>query len=86
LLLAPSGTGGERESIALTSAGTLDAPGAATVVCRDDTASGNWVFRTMTAVKVANLTLPAALELKDTAVEESESHRTVSALGTSCRP
>lgn len=72
LELAPSGTGGERESIALTSAGTLAAPGAATVVCRAETASGNWLFRTITAVKVANLTGSgtAPLEFGDSSSEQ----------------
>lgn len=48
----------DRDVVTLTSAGTLAAPGAATVVCQTNSASGNWLARTITAVQVATLTGP----------------------------
>ena len=56
LPLSATGTGGERESIALTSAGTLASAGTANVVCAADIATGNWLSRTITAVQISTLT------------------------------
>ncbi|HEX2072010.1 MAG TPA: collagen-like protein [Thermoleophilaceae bacterium] len=50
-----SGAADDRDVVALTSGGTLAAPGNATVVCRTNSASGNWLARTITAVQVATL-------------------------------
>jgi hypothetical protein len=49
---------GSRESIALTGAGTLAAPGTAQLVCNTTTSSGNWLGQTLTAIKVNALTAP----------------------------
>jgi hypothetical protein len=61
ITLSATGTAGERESIALTGAGTLAGTADVTVVCDADTASGNWLERTVTATQVATLTESAAL-------------------------
>lgn len=57
-ILAPTGTPGERESIALTGAGTLAAAGTARIVCRTSATSGNYLAATIVATKVASLTKP----------------------------
>lgn len=54
--LAANGTAGSRESVALTGAGTLASAGTANVVCRAESASGNWLARTITAMQVSTLT------------------------------
>lgn len=63
--LSADGTGGERESIALTSAGTLAAPGTANVVCTADSSRGNWFTRTITAMQVSSLTGSGVATLDD---------------------
>ncbi len=49
-------SGGDREVAALTSGGTLAAPGKASLVCRSSQALGNWFAPSITAVQIAALT------------------------------
>lgn len=71
--LAATNMGGERESIALTGAGTLAAAGTANIVCRAGTASGNFLARTITAMQVSSLTVGVATTLESTGpVQTSE--------------
>lgn len=74
LVLSGAGAGGDRESITLTSGGTLAAPGTASVVCDATVATGNWLARTITAVKVSTLTGSGAqlLEGSDAGVSSEE--------------
>jgi hypothetical protein len=61
-LLAAETTSGERESIALNGAGTLAAPGTATLVCRaelfpnGEAAAGSFIAPSITAIKVGSVT------------------------------
>jgi hypothetical protein len=56
-------TTGSRESLSFTGAGTLAAPGTATLVCQSQFDQGNWLARTLTAIQVGTLTgAGAALE------------------------
>ena len=73
LPLGPTSSAGERESIAMTGAGTLATPADVTVVCRALTADGNWLERTITAIQVGTLTQSAALDgTESSTTEENE--------------
>lgn len=72
--LAPNFAAGERESISMTSAATLASAGTVSLVCDADTTLGNWTNRTITAVKVANLTTSGTglLEVADPTVSSND--------------